>query len=190
MKNKYMNLAIKKLLFLLTSGDWNLHISYFSNFLNLFDLSFWRYIFASKKKTLQVCGSVPRSFRHAIADEVQALRFYADIRRHQSLPPLLRQKIRGIFCSLPRTCTLSLLQPHASQVLRFLLQSQVPVACKLWCSTLQSDSSGPSIIDIGFIVFLRFWNFFLGLFLVPCFLRTSFERWRRCSVKFVENPRI
>jgi hypothetical protein len=51
---------------------------------------------------------------------------------------------------------LSLLQPHASQVLRFLLQSQVPVARKLRCFTLQSDSSGPSIIDIGFVLFLPF----------------------------------
>jgi hypothetical protein len=133
-------------------------ITYFFHFLNLFDFAFWRYIFAiqKKKNTLQVCGSVSRSFRHAIADEVQALRFYADIRRHHALPLLLRQKIRGTFCSLPLTCTLSLVQPHASQVLRFLLQSQVSVARKLRCSTLPSDSSGPSIIDIGFILFLRF----------------------------------
>jgi hypothetical protein len=146
------------------SGDWKLFfpphfwrlktskITYFSNFFNLFDFAFWRYIFAilKKKNAASLRKRLPflptRHCRRGPSSAVLCGYPPASVP-----PPLLRLEIRGIFCSLPLTCTLSVLQPHASQVLRFLLQSQVPVVRKLWCSTLQFDFSDPSIIDIGFV---------------------------------------
>ncbi len=190
MKNTYMNLEIlKNCYFSSLLAIENLHISFFFDFFNLFDFSFWRYIFASKRKRCKLRKRLlllpTRQCRRGPSSAVSCGYPPASIPAPASAP----ENSRYILFSS------SDLHPQPAATAR--------VSSIAFLASKPSPSCTQIVVFCASIGFLRpfnhrhwfhsvpsFLNFFLGLFLVPCFLRTSFERWRRCSVKFVENPRI
>ncbi len=191
MKNTYMNLAIKFLFSSSLLAIENSKITYFFDFFNLFDFAFWRYIFAIRKKKKNA----------------------ASVRKRLPFLPT-RHCRRGpssaVLCGYPpASCPAPAAAPENSRYILFSssdLHPQPGATARVSSIALLASKPSLSCTQIAVfyasIGFLRpfnhrhwfhsvpsFLNFFLGLFLVPCFLRTSFQRWRRCSVKFVENPR-